>query len=461
MRRGHARVVIGVTVALAAMPPALAMAQSTDATSRQNVASSASVADRAGLEARRTQLFQLMLAQPANLDLAFEYAALSEKLGDLEAAISTLERMLIFAPGLPRLQFELGVLYYRLGSLNTAKSYFTTVLEQPIVPDDVRTQIGAYMATIDAREDGTRSFGEVGIGLRYQTNANAGPSSPFIDIGGLEFELDPSALGAADYNGFVTARFHNSVDLAGQGDRFEMDVSAYGALYANESQLDTGIIEFSLGPDYNLAAIGIDNARLALHGDFGAAILGGDPYIASAGLGADLTLLLDARNRLTLGLEARHEQYFDSDLRPSSSDRTGQVYAASARHQYVLTPDVLLFAALELNRTLASVDYLSSWQGEASGGLVFSFDSPKDGAGDWAVTLSGGVQHKVADAPDMMISPTDAEVKTVGFVTTGLIVPVAEDVAVNSSLTYSLAESNYDLSTYDNLAASVGLSKKF
>ena len=149
------------------------------------------------------------------------------------------------------------MLYYRLGSWSTAKSYFTTVMEQPVVPDDVRNSIGAYMAQIETREQGSQSFGEVGVGLRYQTNANAGPDSPFIDIGGIEFELDPGALGAADTNGYVTARFHNSMDLAGQGDRFDIDVSAYGALYRNEDQLNTGVIDLKFGPNYNLAAIGI------------------------------------------------------------------------------------------------------------------------------------------------------------------------------------------------------------
>ncbi len=460
MRRGHAGLWIGMMVAVAAMPQASALAQSTDATSRQNVASTAPVADRAALEARRTQLFQLMLAQPANLDLAFEYAALSERLGDLEAAISTLERMLIFAPGLPRLQFELGVLYYRLGSWNTAKSYFTTVLEQPQVPDDIRNRIGQYMGRIEAEAEGARSFGEIGIGLRYQTNANAGPSSPFVDIGGLPFELDPDALSTADYNGYVTGRFHNSIDLAGQGDRFEIDVSAYGALYANENQLDTGIVEISLGPDYNLAAIGMDNARLALHADFGTAVLGGEFYLASAGLGADLNLLLDARNRLTFSGKARHEAYFDSEERPNASDRTGQVYSTAARHQYLLTPDIALTTGLQLSRTQTGVDYLSNWAVEATAGLIFSLDSPVDGGEDWALTVSGGTQYRVADAADPVVS-TDAEVRTVSFISAGVIIPIVDQLALNSSLTYSLSDSNYDMSNYDNLAASVGLSKKF
>jgi len=458
MLRGRVRHWVWVALLLAAVPAA--EAQTVDATSRQNVVGSGGIGDRAGLETQRRQLFQRMLADPSNLDLAFEYAALSEKLGDLEAAISTLERMLVFAPGLPRLQFELGVLYYRLGSWGTARSYFTTVMQQPMVPDDVRNQIGAYMAQIETRDDGTLSFGEVGIGLRYQTNANAGPDSPFLTIGGLEFTLDPGALGIADTNGYVTARFHNSTDLASQGDRFEIDVAAYGALYAHEDQLDTGVIDLSVGPSLNLAAIGIDNARLRLHGDFGAAILGGDPYIASAGIGADFISILDARTRLTLGADMRHEEYFNSDRRPQASERSGQRYSGSAKLEYRVSPDIALFGVVETTRTLAAADYFSSWKVGTSGGVVWNFVTV-DGSDPWAFTTSAGIERELADAPDPGLLTSDAEIKNAGFVSVGLIVPVAESFTLNSSVSYSISESNYDLSNYDNTAVNLGLSKRF
>ena len=50
--------------------------------------------NRAQIEARRQFLFDVMLANPANLDAAFEYAALSAGVGELEAAVSTLEGLL-------------------------------------------------------------------------------------------------------------------------------------------------------------------------------------------------------------------------------------------------------------------------------------------------------------------------------------------------------------------------------
>jgi hypothetical protein len=56
--------------------------------------------------------FQAMLRHPADLDVLFRFATIASRTGDLEGAISALERML--NPDLPRVRLELGVLYYRL-----------------------------------------------------------------------------------------------------------------------------------------------------------------------------------------------------------------------------------------------------------------------------------------------------------------------------------------------------------
>ena len=78
--------------------------------------------------------FAAMLADPANLDKTFAYAALAAQVDDLEGAISALERMLLIDPNLPRVQLELGVLYYRLGSYGAARSYLQSALQAQNMP---------------------------------------------------------------------------------------------------------------------------------------------------------------------------------------------------------------------------------------------------------------------------------------------------------------------------------------
>ena len=54
-------------------------------------AAAAQDVDRAALEAKKDQLFQQMLANPANLDVVFAYADVSAQLGDNEAAVAAHE----------------------------------------------------------------------------------------------------------------------------------------------------------------------------------------------------------------------------------------------------------------------------------------------------------------------------------------------------------------------------------
>src|SRR5690349_22016486 len=114
--------------------------------------------DRAPLIAEQDQLFQRMLREPGNLDVAFAYAAVSAKLGDNEAAATALERMLLFNPNLPRIDLELGALYFRMGSFDLARDYFSKALA-PNAPPDVRTPASGYLAQIATQQSPRRFQG--------------------------------------------------------------------------------------------------------------------------------------------------------------------------------------------------------------------------------------------------------------------------------------------------------------
>jgi Flp pilus assembly protein TadD len=90
------------------------------ATGRPSSAQTSSVS--AADEAEYDAAFQEMLRKPSDLDTLFKFAMIASRTGDLEGAISALERMLLVDPDLPRVRLELGVLYYRLGSFEVARS---------------------------------------------------------------------------------------------------------------------------------------------------------------------------------------------------------------------------------------------------------------------------------------------------------------------------------------------------
>jgi tetratricopeptide (TPR) repeat protein len=103
------------------------------------------------LERQYDASFQEMLRQPANLDVLFKFATLASQTGDLEGAISALERMLLINPDLPRVRLELGVLYYRLGSYEVARTYLETGLKSPTLPPEVHSWAEQLMAKMQNR----------------------------------------------------------------------------------------------------------------------------------------------------------------------------------------------------------------------------------------------------------------------------------------------------------------------
>src|SRR5438045_3214303 len=78
---------------------------------------------RSELQRDADQLFEQLLKDPKNIDLTLRYAEAVAKLGNLEAAISSLERLLLLDRNYPGVRLELAQLYLRLNSLEVARSY--------------------------------------------------------------------------------------------------------------------------------------------------------------------------------------------------------------------------------------------------------------------------------------------------------------------------------------------------
>src|SRR3954465_2131975 len=141
------------------------------------------------LKAEYDAAFQAMLKNPANLDITFHFADVAFRAGDYEGAVGALERMLLFNPDLPRVKLELGVLYFRMGSYDAARSYFERALESN-PPAEVRQRVTSYLAEIDKRASPSHFSGNLLAGMRYQSNANAGPVGAGVRVFGFNATLD-------------------------------------------------------------------------------------------------------------------------------------------------------------------------------------------------------------------------------------------------------------------------------
>ncbi len=414
------------------------------------------------IQTRRDELFRAMLAKPDDLDAAFEYAALSVQAGDLEAAISTLERMLIFSPGLPRLQLELGLLYYRLSAFETARSYFESAVSGPDVPPEVKAKVDQYLAGIDSAGETTRFAGQVRAGIRYQSNANRAPTDGTIMLNGLPFLLDRNSRGSSDGNVYGAGIFHLSQNLASQGDTLEVDLVTYGAKQFERDELDVALAELTIGPAFDMGRFGIDNAALGIYGIASLVGVDGDFYSSAIGAGARYVVQPTPGFSWTTALEYRYRGYHDSETAPTASDRDGEEVRAYASATIVVAPDMALSGSAYLQRVTADRDYLAYTEGGFSAGPRYSFASPfGDDRGAWTASLNAGALFRDYDDPDPVINLTEDEHDWEGFVGGGLTVPIVDKVALLAETEYRHVDSNYSTRNYDNVSVTLSVARSF
>ncbi|MDQ0322616.1 tetratricopeptide (TPR) repeat protein [Pararhizobium capsulatum DSM 1112] len=443
---------------------ALGTASAQEVTGKSTVTPRPVSASLSSIEAERARLFEQMLADPSNLDVAFRYAALSSEAGDLEAAISTLERMLIYAPGLPRLQLELGVLYFRLSAYDMARTYFNAALAAPAVPEEVRTKIDTYIAAIDARSSDSQFSGSFSTGIRWQSNATAATDARSIET---TFFPDPlvlndSARGDGDFNAYAALNLRYSYDLASQGDKIEATFQSYGTLQAEHTEINTGYAELQVGPRFNLERFGLDDTSLAVYGIAGGYYIDSDSYLYSGGVGAALITDLSITTRLVFGNEYRREAFQDSFDRPTASDRTGDRYRSSLTLQHFLSGNVALWASLLADRRLADVSYLSYQEFGLNVGLSIDMDSPIATQADpWTLGFALGYANRNYDSPDPTYSLDTEQEDNEAYAELSLLVPFKENWEFQTVLGYRNVNSNYDIYSYDNMSASLGVVRRF
>ncbi len=426
----------------------------------------AGTVDQAAIEQRRQLLFQRMLKRPGDLDAAFEYAMLSIKVNDLEAAVSTLERMLIFSPGLARVQLELGVLYYRLGAYASARAYLDAAASGPDVPQDVRDGVKLYLQQIDTLLDPPPASGNIFSGIRWQSNANSGPNSREVVLNGLTFTIDDESAGHEDWSvvNVGTLRLVHNLQHR-QGDRLEAELTGYSARFFEQQEVNIEFGEALAGANFNMKRYGLDKSRLFVYGIVDGAQLHDDPYFSSLGFGSRLVSNAADRSTLALKVEQRYRNYYNSSERPTSSQRDGTQTQFSVNYAYQLRPNVVISTELNERREDTDADYYSNREFSGSAGVAVNFASPLRQhpklAEPWLLQLGiGGILRRY-DAPDPTINSVNKEKDTVYWSRAAVVVPVGEKWSVVPQVEYRDQSSNYDIYEYSNLTAMIGAQRRF
>jgi uncharacterized protein with beta-barrel porin domain len=352
-------------------------------------------------------LFPRLVREPQNLDLSFHFAEVASAAGDYEAAVGALERMRFYNPDLPRVEVELGVLYFRLGSYKMALSHFEAAVSAPDTPDEVRQRVAEFEREIQKRLSPSQFTAFAQAGLRYQTNANAGPANVLVKALGQDAVLDSQFTRKADWNAFGLASARYFYDFGNQrGDGWQTDLTAYYARQFKVTRLDLGIAELQTGPRLAVAPDALPGLTFHPYVIGNAATLGDNPYLATLGAGAAFDYALGGEFAVQPSIEFRRREYRNSTDYQNAKDQTGNLVNVALAATGAISTSVrwqgrLLYATASANQTFDEyrqfgVDF----------GLPVDFNAPfLSDPRVWTVTPMAGYSLVRYGGPNFLVDP--------------------------------------------------------
>jgi hypothetical protein len=421
-------------------------------------------ASSGAVKARYDAAFQETLNDPANLDGLFRFAGLAIETGDLEGAISALERMLIIDPDQPRVRLELGVLYFRLGSYQAARAYLETVLASASLPPEVRARAEQFMAEVQKRISPSYFSGEAFIGWRYQSNANLGPSNGNILLFGAPANLNQAATSTPDWGVVASLQAFHRYDLGTQ-DRgaLETQFSSYANRQFQATTTNVSLVQVSTGPRFQILSRSFDDMSVKPFLSAGYVWLYDTPYYGMYGGGLEVNTLLSPRLRNVSAFSTQQQDHPNTWYLPANNQYNGTAYIGTTTFEYQLTEPVSLFANGTLSRFQASMTPVQSYTLWAlGGGMAFRFHDPLfNSLQAWSIGLAYTQQWWTYDAPDPTVDPTTIRTQLDSIVSVTLSVPFDARTTFRLSAGRFARGSSLPNYAFENSSAMMGVSWRF
>lgn len=367
----------------------------------QAIAQNDSTAD---LRAEQSRLFDRLYEEPSNLDLMFDYAVVSIRLQDYEPAISTLERMLIYRRDLSRVRLELAAAYFNLGSYEVAKNYFNQVLDDPELSGEARERVALYLNEIEGRTKRSSLSLVTNVGITYATNANLGPLSNEVTVGGVPgFVLDADSQSQSDFGVRMLVYGTHTYDLRQPNtNAWLTDFGVFGLRYFDVTAGNTLFARVRTGPQLALDAK-----------QYGPKLR---PYFEGKYLNADDQMVLwngTGGAEYTRALNDKWAAFADANVgyydfvedRDGEDSLTLRLLAGGA---YLPSRDLTGRISTFVERDFADADFNSNVEVGISVSAGYSYDSGLDAVDrKWVVSAYADVRYRWYDEADPFIDPDE------------------------------------------------------
>jgi tetratricopeptide (TPR) repeat protein len=307
-----------------------------EATLREEIGEATRLLESGHIDEAQAIVSQLRAAPNPDLQVLFLSGVLYAAKGRYRDAAEEFRLMLARDPTLVRPRLELARALFLAREYNAARYHFEQVLASPL-PDMVRANVLTYLTLIRER---VPSFA-FSFDIVSDSNPKQATSTSIVEIGGLLYQLNQSALAQRAIGALVTAQ--GKVPLPADPSWF---VRGYVEHYDYPGgDLDQGYGQLLAGKHVDLGPHGLDfegGAHLATYS--GHTLYQGATWRVSDFIRVGQTYALN------LAVEARDLRYSDFPF------LSGWQYVGNAEVRHAITPVSSIFGGLTYIRGLAAED---------------------------------------------------------------------------------------------------------
>lgn len=411
----------------------------------------------------REAAYDALLQDPGNVDKALAYVATLVGDRDYEAAVAVLERLAIRYPDDARIRLEIGVMYYRLGSYLMADKSFEQVKTMPGADPALVAKAEEFSRRAEPQTRQSRFSGKLYGGLRYQTNANAGPDSHNIQQFDATVNRPNADKPDDDLAGFGGFSVGHVYDFDAQnGAALETEASGYALFHSDVSDLDELHFGLQSGIGINpFAALG-DRLRVQPRGTLEFTVQDGEWLELGGGPGLGVTYKASETLHFSADYDVLfrdfdHVEDLGNTERYSGTEQQGGVALA-----WQIGPKTTLSAGIGGRFVDTKKDFLDFNAVNASIGVLQAYGSPIDALPlDWWFSLGAKYEGRWFEGADSAVDDDIKRQDDVYRISATNLIPLNDAWSLTQQVEYLIVDSNLSNYSYDNFAATLSASWRF
>ena len=203
-------------------------------------------------------------ADKAEIDEQYRAAMFLREQGKLLEAIKAFNSILANQPTLHRARMELAVAHYRARNFKEAKENAQRVLDDPKTPVNVKIAVNSFLVQIKIEEEKFYAQRKqwkpsLSVGLMYDENVNAGPSSDTVQLGNSVLPVSANSLPREDWAVTAFGSLEHSwladkpVSIGNSSAHFYWNSLAqvYHREYHDEDDFNLSVVSLATGPAWS------------------------------------------------------------------------------------------------------------------------------------------------------------------------------------------------------------------